>query len=128
MVSRQMWADNEAYPKELEPRFQYLERFRRTLDDLVPLYMPASDVSDDTLREFARLGERTRDAEIGGSAKVADRLTRERSALVSFFPVIEHALGENADKGTCHFQMMTEFHTIAEIAAKLWGNFGSRGD
>ena len=117
-------ADYGAYPKEVGPWFEHLERFRRALEDHVPLYVPASDVSDDTLREFARLGERIGDAEIGGAAEVADRLTRERSALVSFFPVIEHALGENADKGICHFQMMTDFHTIAEIAGRLWGNFG----
>ena len=41
------------------------------------------------------------------------------SALVSFFPIVEHAFGEDAKKGVFHFQMMTDFETVVEIAQRL---------
>lgn len=122
-VPDSMSADFAAYLKGLGLWLEYLERFRHALENLVPLYVPASDVSDDTLREFARLCERIRDTELGGAAEDADRLTRERSALVSISPVIEHVLGENVDKGVFHFQMRTYFHIVAEFAGRLLGEF-----
>ncbi len=69
------------------------------------------------------MGERIYDAENCGNHDEADRLTRERNALVSFFPVVEHAFGENAEKGVFHFQMVSDFHTVAEIAERLLREF-----
>lgn len=80
------------YPKELGPWFEYLGRFRYALEHRVPLYVPRSAVSEETLREYGEMGERIRDAEGRGDHDEADKLTRDRSALVSFFPIVEHAL------------------------------------
>ncbi len=71
------------------------------------------------MREYGEMGERIKDAENCGDHGAADRLTCERSALVSFFPIVEHAFGENAKKDFFQFQMMTDFDTVAEIAQRL---------
>ena len=65
------------------------------------------------------MGERIGDAELRGDHDEADRLTRERVALVSFFPIMERAFGENAKKGVIQFQMMTDFETVVDIAQRL---------
>ena len=105
--------------RELGPWFEYLARFRHALEHHVPLYVPGNAVSQETLRTFEVMGERIGDAELQGDHDEADRLTRERSVLVSFFPIVERAFGEDAKKGVIQFQMMTDFHTVAEIAERL---------
>ena len=107
------------YLKELDPWFDYLARFRHALEHHVPLYVSGHAVAEETLREYGEMGERIKDAEGCGDHGAADRLTRERSALVSFFPIVEHAFGENAKKDFFQFQMMTDFDTVAEIAQRL---------
>lgn len=59
------------------------------------------------------------DAELGRDHDEADRLTRERSALVSFHPIMEHAFGDDAKKGVIQLQMMTDFETVVGIAERL---------
>ena len=108
-VLKSLTEEFAGYLSELGPWFAYLARFRHALEHDAPLYVPASAVPEETLREYGELGERIRDAENHRDRDEADRLTRERSALVSFFPIVEHALGENADKGFFHFQMMSDF-------------------
>ncbi len=76
-------------------------------------------MSDETLKAFAQLGERIESPELDGGTEEADRLMRERGALVSFFPIVEHASGENAHKWVFHFQMTTDFETVANIAERL---------
>ncbi len=71
------------------------------------------------MKAFAQLGERIGIPELDGDTEEADRLTRERGALVSFFPIVEHAFGENAHKGVFQFQMMTDFETVFDIARRL---------
>ena len=107
------------YLRELGPWFEYLARFRHALEHHVPLYLPGSAVSEETLRTFEEMGERIGDAELRGDHDEADRLTREQSALVSFFPIVEQAFGEDAKKGVIQFQMMTDFETVVEIAQRL---------
>ena len=85
----------------------------------MPLYVPGDTVSQETLRTFEEMGGRIGEAELRGDREEADRLTRERSALVSFFPIVEHAFGEDAKKGVFQFQMMTDFETVVEIAQRL---------
>ena len=109
----------KGYLKELGPWFDYLGRFRHALEHHVPLYVSGYAVPEETLREYGEMGERIKDAEDRGDHDGADRLTRERSALVSFFPIVEHAFGENAKKGFFQFQMMTDFDTVVEIAQRL---------
>ena len=123
-VLESLSAEFASYLKGLGPWFEYLERFRHALEHHVPLYVPASAVSRYTLGEFAQLGERIKDAESRGNTDEADRLSRERGALVSFFPIVEHAFGENANKGVFHFQMMADFHTVTDIARRLLREFG----
>ena len=63
-----------------------------------PLYVSGHAVPEETLRKYGEMGERIRDAEGRGDHGGADRLTREGSAQVLFFPIVEHAFGENAKK------------------------------
>ena len=107
------------YLRNLGPWFAYLGRFQHALAHHVPLYVPGNTVSYETLRQFEEMGERIGDAELGGDHDEADRLTRERSALISFFPIMEHAFGANANKGVFQFQMMMDLETIVEIAQRL---------
>ena len=123
-VLESLSAEFAGYLGELRPWFEYLERFRGALEHHVPLYVPVSAVSDETLKAFAQLGERIGTPELDGHTEEADRLTRERGALVSFFPIVEHALGENARKWAFHFQMMTDFETVADIAERLLRELG----
>ena len=111
------------YLKELGPWFAYLPGFRHALEHDAQLYVPGGAVSKETLREYGEMGERINDAENCGNHDESDRLTYERNALVSFFPVVEHAFGENAEKGVFHFQMVSDFHTVAEIAERLLREF-----
>ena len=85
--------------------------------------MPGGDIGISLVAQ-AGMGERIGDAELRGDHDEADRLTRERSALVSFFPIVEHAFGEDAKKGVFQFQMMTDFQTVVGIAPKLLLEFG----
>ena len=105
--------------RDLGPWFEYLGRFLHALEHHVPLYVPGDTVSQETLRTFEEMGERIGDAELRGDREEADRMTRERSALVSFFPIVAHAFGEDAKKGVFQFQMMTDFETVVEIAQRL---------
>lgn len=105
--------------RELGPWFEYLRRFRHTLEHHVPLYVPGNTVSEETLRTFEEMAERIGDAELGGDHDEADRLTRERSGLVSFFPIMEHAFGDDAKRGVIQLQMMTDFETVVGIAQRL---------
>ena len=123
-VLKSLSAEFAGYLRELGPWFEYLARFRGALEHHVPLYVRVSAVSDETLKAFAQLGERIGTPELDGDTEEADRLTRERGALVSFFPIVEHALGENAYKWVFHFQMMTDFETVANIARGLLGELG----
>ena len=50
---------------------------------------------------------------------MADRLTRERDAIVSFIPITAQALGENADKAVFHLQMASDFDSVEAIARRL---------
>lgn len=65
------------------------------------------------------MGQRIRDAERRGDHEEADRLTRERSTVVSNFPIVEQGFGEDANKGVFQFQMMTDIETVVEIAQRL---------
>ena len=107
------------YLRGLAQWFDHLERFRHALEHEVPLYVPRSTVPDGTLREFGELGRRIVDAERSGDRGLVDRLTRERCGLVSFFPIVEHALGANAEMGVFHFQMVEDFQIVVEIAERL---------
>ena len=107
------------YLRGLGPWFEYLGRFRHALEHHVPLYVPANAVPEETLLEFAEMGERINDADRRGDREAADRLNHDRDALVSFFPIVEHAFGKDAEKGVFHFQMMTDFETVVEIAQRL---------
>jgi len=117
-------AEFAGYLRQLHPWFEYLERFRGALEHHVPLYVPVSAVSDETLNAFEDLGKRIGTPELDGHTEEADRLTRERGALVSFFPIVEHAFGENAHKGVFQFQMMTDFETVFDIARRLLRELG----
>lgn len=108
-----------AYLRDLGPWFDYLDRFRHALEHHVPLYVPADTVSQETLQAFAEMGQRIGNAERGRDHDEADRLTREGSALVSFFPIIGQAFGEDAHKGAFQFQMMTDLETVGEVAQRL---------
>ena len=123
-VLESLSAQFAGYLRELRPWFEYLERFRSALEHHVPLYVPVSAVSDETLKAFAQLGKRIGHPELDGGIEEADRLTRERGALVSFFPIVEHAFGENAHKWAFHFQMMTDFDIVADIAERLLRELG----
>ena len=112
-------AEFAGYLGDLGPWFAYLGRFLHALEHHVPLYVPGDTVSQVTLRRFEEMGERIGDAELRGDREEADSLTRERSALVSFFPIVEHAFGEDAKKGVFQFQMMTDLETGVEIAQRL---------
>ena len=113
-----------SYLRGLAKWFDYLERFRHALEHQAPPYVPGSTVPEGTLREFEEMGRRIVNAERSGDRGLADRLTRERGALVSFFLIVEHALGANAEKGVFHFQMIEDFQTVVEIAERLLLEFG----
>ncbi|MCY4558915.1 MAG: hypothetical protein OXF79_21580 [Chloroflexi bacterium] len=107
------------YLKELGPWFEYLARFGHALEHHAALYVPGNTVSQETLRTFEEMGERIGNAELRGDDEEADRLTRKRSALVSFFPIMECAFGDDAKKGVIQFQMMTDFETVVGIGQRL---------
>ena len=113
----------EEYVREVGPWFAWLARFRYAPEHDASRYVPASAVPQETLREYGELGEQIGVAEDRWARDEADRLTRERSTLVAFFPIVEHAFGESGDKGVFHFQMMIDFHTVAEIAKRLLREF-----
>ena len=105
--------------KELGPWFEYLDDFRHALEHRVPLYIPRDSVPEEKLRQYGEIGERIKEAERRKDHAAADRLTDERDALISFFPITAQAFGENADKVVFHFQMASDFNTVEEIARRL---------
>ena len=104
---------------ELGPWFEYLDKFRDALEHCAPLYVPRDSVPEDTLLQFGEIGKRAAEAGRREDHATADRLTREREAMVSFFPITAQAFGDNADKAVFHFQMATDFDTVEEVARKL---------
>ena len=107
------------YLRGIGPWFEYLGRFRHALEHHVPLYVSGNAVPEEALLEYGEMGERIARAEGLGDRDRADRLARERDAMVSFFPIVEQAFGEDAKKGVFHFQMMTDFEIVVEIAQRL---------
>ena len=75
-VLESLSAEFQGYLRGSRPWFEYLGRFRQALEYHDPLYVPANTVTDDTLKEIARLGKRIGDATLDGDTEAADRLTR----------------------------------------------------
>lgn len=103
-VLRSLTEEFAGYLRELGPWFSWLARFRNALEYDAPLYVPASAMPEETLREYGELGGRIRDAEDRGDRDEADRLTRERSALVSFFRSSSTHSAKTATRGSFTFK------------------------
>ena len=114
--------DSAGRLKELGPWFDYLDHFRHALEHCAPLYVPRDSMPEDTLRQFGEIGKRAAEAARREDYATADRLTDEREAMVSFFPITAQAFGDNADKAVFHFQMATDFDTVEEIARRCCWN------
>ena len=111
------------YLTEIEPWFKHLENFRHALAHRIPLYIPPGVVSDENAREYREMDTHIQDAERRGDYAEAERLSDKKNGLTSFVPIATHSFWENASKVRFHFQMLSDFNTVEEIAQTLFQEF-----
>ena len=108
---------------KFEPWFKYLGNYRHALAHRIPLYIPPGTVWEENAPEYQEIDAQIQDAVRGGNYAEAERLTDERDGLMSFVPITMHSFGENARQVYFHFQMLSDFNTVEEIAQTLFREF-----
>lgn len=107
------------YLSGVENWFQNLENFRHAVAHRIPIYVPPGYLTDEGAREYNEIQTRINEAVGRQDFETADQLEEEQAALLSFHPIATHSFDEDADLVFFHAQMLSDFHTIREIAARL---------
>ena len=107
------------YLLEIGDWYENIENFRHALAHRIPLYIPPGYLTDDKAERYKDLQVRINDAAVQRDFELADRLEHEQAALLSFHPIATHSFDENSKMLFFHVQMLSDFHTVREIASRL---------
>ena len=112
------------YLTVLEPWCAHLVNTRHALAHRIPLYIPPYYVSDDKLNEYHTIGARIYEALKRRDYEEVGKLEDEQRRLKTFEPVATHSFPENAPIVFFHFQMISDYNTVEEIARKMVEELG----
>jgi hypothetical protein len=107
------------YLEERDDWMDYISDFRDALAHRIPLYIPPGGVPKSKLDEFKDHDRRMHEAIMRFDQAEHDRLEAEQSKLLMFQPMIIHSFVETRHLPPFHFQLLTDFLTIEELATKL---------
>jgi hypothetical protein len=107
------------YLEERDDWMDYIIDFRDALAHRIPLYIPPGGVPKSKLDEFNDYARRMQEAHTRLDPAEYDRLEAEQSKLLMFQPMIIHSFVEARHLPPFHFQLLTDFLTIEELATKL---------
>lgn len=99
--------------------FTYLESFRHSLAHRIPLYIPPYIVTHADEAAYGELEVRMAQAAARADFPEQERLKLQQRKLTSFKPWMTHSFIEEAHPMVFHYQMLTDFNTVHEIAATL---------
>lgn len=105
----------------------YLVDFRDSFAHRIPLYVPPGAVPKSKLDEFNDYTHRMHDALVQIDPAEYDRLEAEQSKLLMFQPMMTHSFVEGQHLVAFHFQLITDFLTIEELATKMLAEFKACG-
>ena len=121
--NRAVWASlPEAftdYLSEIGDWYENVENFRHALAHRIPLYIPPGYLTDEKAAEYNDIQMRINDAVCQRDFEAAERLEDEQAALLSFHQIATHSFDENSHMLYFHAQMLSDFHTVWEIASRL---------
>ena len=112
-----------SYLSEIRGWYKNLESLRHALAHRIPLYIPPGYLTDEKAAEYSSIQTRINDAVRRKDFEGADRLEDEQRGLLSFLPIATDSFGEKATVLYFHAQMLSDFRTIREIAARLLPEF-----
>ena len=107
------------YLSEIADWYENVENFRHALAHRIPLYIPPGYLTDEKATEYSDIQARINDAVRQRDFEAAERLEDEQAALLSFHPIATHSFEENSKMLYFHAQMLSDFHTVREIASRL---------
>jgi hypothetical protein len=106
---------------KLEPWFDYIVDYRDALAHRIPLFIAPYIVPDENVAAYTALEDR-----IVASRDVSayERLKIEQLKLGAFEPVMKHTLDDDKGAVGFHFQLLSDFATVEEIAQQMPREFG----
>lgn len=107
------------YLSEIADWYKDVENFRHALAHRIPLYIPPGYLTDEKALEYNDIQMRINDAVRRRDFEAAELLEDEQAALLSFHPIATHSFDENSKMLYFHAQMLSDFHTVREIASRL---------
>ena len=111
------------YLLEIGDWYDNVENFRHALAHRIPLYIPPGYLTDEKAAEYNDIQIGINDAVGERDFEAAERLEHEQAALLSFHPIATHSFDENSKMLYFHAQMLSDFHTVREIACRLLPSF-----
>jgi hypothetical protein len=108
------------YLDERKPWFESINNFRDALAHRIPLYIPPYGVEKSNIEEHNRLEDEATAALVRGDHLTYDGARDAQKKLANFRPVITHSYYEPSGVVYFHFQLLSDWLTIEELALKLF--------
>lgn len=110
----------QGYLHKLDPWFDHIVDYRDALAHRIPLFIAPYIVPDENAAAYRTLENR-----ILASRDVSEyeRLREEQLKLGAFQPVMKHTLQDDKGAVGFHFQLLSDFATVEEIAQQMLKEF-----
>jgi len=118
-VRRTLSNEFQEYLKELDPWFDQLYNYRHALAHRIPLYIPPYVVTKANEAAHQQLDGHVTEAIKLLNFEEYDRLSSAQEALGLFKPCMTHSYEEGTTPVVFHYQLLTDFTTLEELAQKL---------
>jgi hypothetical protein len=99
--------------------FEAVNNFRDSLAHRIPLYIPPYAVAKSKFEEHNRLEEEATAALVRGDHITHDQLRDDQKKLSEFRPWMTHSPYEQSPTIVFHYQLLSDYATIDELALKL---------
>ena len=106
-------------PEHSKVLVEDVNKFRDALAHRIPLYIPPYAVEKSKLEEHNRLEQKATAALARGDHVAYDQLGDEQKKLGEFRPWMRHSFYEQSPTIVFHYQLLTDYATIDELALKL---------
>jgi hypothetical protein len=118
-VQESLSKEFRAYLNTRKSWFEDVNKFRDALAHRIPLYIPPYAVEKSKLEEHNRLEQKATAALARGDHVAYDQLGDEQKKLGEFRPWMRHSFYEQSPTIVFHYQLLTDYATIDELALKL---------
>ena len=118
-VQESLSKEFRAYLNSRKSWFGAVNNFRDSLAHRIPLYIPPYAVAKSKVEEHNRLEEEATAALARGDHITHDRLRDDQKKLSEFRPWMTHSHYEQSPGIVFHYQLLSDYSTIDELALKL---------